>query len=304
VLLLETALAGVPKRRGKVRDIYDLGDRLLLVATDRISAYDWVLPNGIPGKGRILTQLSRFWFDRLGVPNHCLGFDDAVAEALTSLGVRVSDEDRNSLALRSTLVKKAEVVPFECVVRGYLSGSGWREYRASGTVCGEPLPKGLVESDRISPLFTPATKATSGHDENIPFSQMEQELGSELAGRLKKLSLKVYQQAAAHALERGLILADTKLEWGFDHQSWELLLVDEVLTPDSSRYWPLEGYKPGGTQPSFDKQFVRDWLDRSGWDKASPPPALPADVVAKTQQKYEDVFTILTGGPFDRRWLS
>jgi phosphoribosylaminoimidazole-succinocarboxamide synthase len=303
VALLETALAGLPKRQGKVRDIYDLGagDRLLLVATDRISAYDWVLPNGIPGKGCVLTGLSIFWFSSfdLRVPNHYL------SNINTSVDLDLPPDVLRTLEGRSMLVKKADVVPYECVVRGYLSGSAWREYRTSGTVCGEPLPGGLVESDRLErPIFTPATKATSGHDENIPFARMAKELGHNLAGTLRDLSLNVYREAAAYALERGLILADTKFEWGFDRQTKELLLIDEVLTPDSSRYWPLKGYEPGGPQPSFDKQFVRDWLDRSGWDKASPPPALPADVVTKTQRKYLDAFEMLTGGRFDRRYLS
>jgi phosphoribosylaminoimidazole-succinocarboxamide synthase len=292
-------LAGLPKRQGKVRDIYDLGDRLLLVATDRISAYDWVLPNGIPGKGRVLTGLSIFWFTWFGqdVPNHYL------SNVSTAAGLNLPADVIRTLEGRSMLVKKADVVPFECVVRGYLSGSAWREYRSSGTVCGEPLPKGLVESDRLEPIFTPATKATTGHDENIPFARMAQELGRDLAERLRNQSLKVYQKAAAHALKRGLILADTKFEWGHDCESKELMLIDEVLTPDSSRYWPLEGYKPGGPQPSFDKQFVRDWLDQSGWDKASPPPALPDDVVTRTQQKYQEAFERLTGSDFSRRWL-
>jgi phosphoribosylaminoimidazole-succinocarboxamide synthase len=295
VSLLETAWDGVPKRRGKVRDVYDLGDRLLLVATDRISAYDWVLPNGIPGKGEILTGLSVFWFRQIDVDHHMISTDvgDAGLDPLSGNGEAWSG--------RSMIVKKADVIPFECVVRGYLSGSAWREYRASGTVCGTPLPPGLVESDRIEPIFTPATKADVGHDENVSFATMARELGADLAGRLRELSLHVYTKAADHALGRGLILADTKFEWGFDRQTGKLLLVDELLTPDSSRYWPLDSYRPGGPQPSFDKQFVRDWLDASGWDKASPPPPLPDDVVEQTRRKYVEAYETLTGGPFPRR---
>jgi phosphoribosylaminoimidazole-succinocarboxamide synthase len=294
VALLETAWEGIPKRRGKVRDVYDLGDRLLLVATDRISAYDWVLPNGIPGKGTILTGLSAFWFRSIDVANHMISTD--VGDA----GLDPSSGNGKAWDGRSMVVRKADVIPFECVVRGYLSGSAWREYRGSGTVCGIPLPPGLVESDRIDPIFTPATKAQVGHDENVPFARMARELGPDLAERLRELSLRVYGQAADHAKGRGLILADTKLEWGFDLQTGELLLVDELLTPDSSRYWPLESYRPGGPQPSFDKQFVRDWLDGSGWDKASPPPPLPDAVVQQTRRKYLEAYETLTGGPFPR----
>jgi len=295
VSLLETAWDGIPQRRGKVRDVYDLGDRLLMVATDRISAYDWVLPNGIPGKGEILTGLSVFWFDHIDVDHHMISTDlgDAGLDPLSGNG--------KAWHGRSMIVKKAEVIPFECVVRGYLSGSAWREYRGSGTVCGTPLPPGLVESDRIDPILTPATKADVGHDENVPFVTMVRELGADLAGRLRELSLRVYEKAADHAWGRGLILADTKFEWGFERQTGTLLLVDELLTPDSSRYWPLDLYRPGGPQPSFDKQFVRDWLDASGWDKASPPPALPDDVVEQTRRKYVEAYETLTGGPSPRR---
>jgi len=295
VSLLETAWDGVPKRRGKVRDVYDLGDRLLLVATDRISAYDWVLPNGIPDKGEILTGLSAFWFGHIDVDHHMISTDlgDAGLDPLSGNG--------RAWAGRSMVVKKADVIPFECVVRGYLSGSAWREYRVSGTVCRTPLPAGLVESDRIDPIFTPATKADVGHDENVPFATLDRELGVDLAGRLRELSLHVYEKAADHARGRGLILADTKFEWGFDRQTGKLLLVDEVLTPDSSRYWPLDSYRPGGPQPSFDKQFVRDWLDATGWDKASPPPPLPDDVVEQTRRKYVEAYETLTGRPSSRR---
>jgi phosphoribosylaminoimidazole-succinocarboxamide synthase len=292
--LLETNLGSgsIPKRQGKVRDVYDLGDRLLLVATDRISAFDWVLPNGIADKGRVLTSLSAFWFARLKVPNHLVAVD------IDDAGLDLSPQERESLAGRSMLVRKARVVPFECVVRGYLSGSGWKEYRSSGTVCGINLPSGLVESDRIEPIFTPATKAETGHDENVSFETMASAVGKETAGTLQSMSLEVYRIAAAHALACGLILADTKFEWGFDAESGELLLVDEVLTPDSSRYWSIDTYRPGGPQPSFDKQFVRDWLETTGWDKASSPPRLPEDVVKRTRGKYVEAFEKLTSQAF------
>jgi phosphoribosylaminoimidazole-succinocarboxamide synthase len=292
--LLETNLGSgsIPKRRGKVRDVYDLGGRLLLVATDRISAFDWVMPNGIPDKGRVLTGLSLFWFDRLKVPHHL------ISVSLDDAGIEFTRDEREALTGRSMVVKKARVVPFECVVRGYLSGSAWKEYRASGSVCGISLPPGLVESDRISPIFTPATKAESGHDENVSFEIMAGAVGKEVAETLQSLSLEVYELAADHARRSGLILADTKFEWGFDDETGELLLVDEVLTPDSSRYWSLESYRPGGPQPSFDKQPVRDWLENTGWDKASPPPELPGEVVASTRQRYIEAFERLTGEAF------
>jgi len=290
---LETLIEGFPKRRGKVRDVYDLGDRLVMVATDRISAYDWVLPNGIPDKGRVLTGLSDFWFRELaGVRNHLISteIDDA--------GLKLPADARAGLVGRTMVVKKVKIVPFECVVRGYLSGSGWKEYRTRGTVCGEPLPAGLVESQKIAPIFTPATKAETGHDENVPFSFVVGAIGTDLAHALKELSLRVYSHASEVAAARGLILADTKFEFGLDLATNEVVLADEVLTPDSSRYWPADVYKPGGPQPSFDKQFVRDWLDRTDWDKASTPPALPDDVVAKTREKYIQAFEMLVGQPF------
>jgi phosphoribosylaminoimidazole-succinocarboxamide synthase len=292
--LLETNLEGLPKRSGKVRDLYDLGDRLLLIATDRISAFDWVLPNGIPDKGRVLTSLSKFWFETVvpPYPHHLLSTD------LESASLDLAPDVRADLTGRVMIARKAEVVPFECVVRGHLAGSGWKEYRMSGTVCGEPLPPGLVEGDRIKdPIFTPATKATSGHDENISFARMAETIGKELAVLLRDMSLALYEEAYQIAHERGLILADTKFEWGLDANG-NPLLVDEALTPDSSRYWSLKTYKPGGPQPSFDKQFVRDWLETTGWDKASPPPILPDAVVEKTRQKYIEAFEILTGQPF------
>jgi phosphoribosylaminoimidazole-succinocarboxamide synthase len=286
---------GLPCRRGKVRDVYDLGDRLLIVATDRISAYDWILPTGIPDKGRILTGLSEFWFSRLGVRHHLISTDPADA------GLNLDPTETGQLRGRSMVVKKAEVVPFECVVRGYLSGSGWREYRESGTVCGEALTGGLVESSRIEPpIFTPATKAETGHDENVSFETMAEVTGIETADKLRRASLDVYEQAAAHAETVGLILADTKFEWGRDSVTRELMLVDEVLTPDSSRYWPADPYEAGGPQPSFDKQYVRDWLDASGWDKASEPPPLPDEVVALTRAKYVQAYETLTGRAFTR----
>lgn len=292
--LLETAIPGLVKRRGKVRDIYELGvDRLLIVATDRISAFDWVLPNGIPDKGRVLTEITEFWFHRILALNHKISTD------IDAAGLDLDPELRASLTGRSMVVKKATVIPFECVVRGCLSGSGWREYQASGSVCGIRLPKGLEESERITPpIFTPATKADSGHDENVSFEAMVEKLGAETAELLKEQSLSVYRQAANYAESRGLILADTKFEWGWDVASGGLMLIDEILTPDSSRYWPEAGYQAGRPQPSFDKQFVRDWLESTGWDKASPPPALPADIVAKTREKYIEAYEILTDWKF------
>ena len=290
--LLETNLDR-PHRRGKVRDVYDLGDRLLLVATDRISAYDWVLPDGIPDKGRVLTGIAAFWFSRLPGGHHLLSTD--VDEA----GLDLAPEVRESLVGRVMICKKCQVVPFECVVRGYLSGSGWREYRASGTVCGSPLPPGLVESDRIPmPIFTPATKAEAGHDENVPVDVMARSIGEDLTRSLYQASIGFYESAASYALTRGLILADTKLEFGLDPATGQPILIDEIFTPDSSRYWPMATYKPGGPQPSFDKQYVRDWLDASGWDKASTPPGLPPEVIAMTRAKYVQAYETLTGQAF------
>jgi phosphoribosylaminoimidazole-succinocarboxamide synthase len=286
--VFETHLAGRTVHRGKVRDIYDLGDRLLLVSTDRISAFDWVLPTPIPDKGRVLTELSRFWFERVGVPHHLITTDVDAME----LPVLV---DRKELAGRTMLVRKAEVVPVECVVRGYLAGSGWREYEETGRVCGIELPSGLVECDRLAePIFTPATKAKRGtHDENIAFERVGEIVGFDLANRLRDRSIELYQLGTAHALKQGLIIADTKFEFGLI--DGQLILVDEVMTPDSSRFWPADQYQPGCSQPSFDKQFVRDWLSRSGWDKNSPPPELPAQVVAVTRAKYLEAYQRLTG---------
>jgi phosphoribosylaminoimidazole-succinocarboxamide synthase len=288
-VLLETALKGLTVHRGKVRDLYDLGDQLLLVATDRISAFDWVLPTGIPDKGRVLTSLSRFWFELLDVPNHMLTTD--LDEMNLPDGV-----ERSSLEGRTMLVRKTNVVPVECVVRGYLAGSGWRDYRKTGAVCGVALPSGLRDSDQLpEPIFTPATSASEGHDENISFAQMVDTVGRETAEQLRRSSLEVYKRGAACALERGIVIADTKFEWGW--YEGELLLIDEVLTPDSSRFWPLDQYAPGRPQPSFDKQFVRDWLEGTDWDKNSPPPALPPEIVERTREKYVEAFERLTGRP-------
>ncbi|MBI3272811.1 MAG: phosphoribosylaminoimidazolesuccinocarboxamide synthase [Planctomycetes bacterium] len=286
----ETALPGLPTpHRGKVRDLYDLGDSMLLVTTDRLSAFDVVLPDPVPWKGHVLTALSLFWFDFLAAttPNHLLGTDVArMPEA-----VRPHAE---VLQGRTLWVKKARVFPAECVVRGYLSGSGWKEYRATGAICGVRLPAGLRESDRLpEPIFTPSTKATVGHDQNISFSEMERRVGAADAGKLRDLSLAVYRRAAEHALTRGIILADTKFEWGL-HEG-RLILVDEVLTPDSSRFWPLDRYAPGGAQPSYDKQFVRDYLESISWNKQPPAPALPAHVLEGTSRKYLEAYRQLTG---------
>jgi len=288
-VLLETKLPLPLRTRGKVRDIYDLGETLLFIATDRISAFDCVLGSGIPCKGRVLTQMSLFWFDFLKdiVPSHLLTAD------IGEFPRRVA-RYRKLLDGRSMLVKKAEMLPVECVARGYLAGSGWKEYQKTGKICDIPLPAGLRESDRLpEPIFTPATKATSGHDMNVPFRYVADLLGIELAGRLRDLTLEIYQRAANYALERGIILADTKFEFGF--VDGELVLADEVLTPDSSRYWPADRYQPGGPQVSFDKQYVRDYLETLPWDKRPPAPPLPGDVVEKTSEKYQEAYARLTG---------
>jgi phosphoribosylaminoimidazole-succinocarboxamide synthase len=288
--LLSSDLPGLPKRAGKVRDVYDLGEQLLLVASDRISAFDWVLPNGIPDKGRILTQLSKFWFAQLGVPHHLIT-DDVTAMPLP-IGV-----DRNALAGRTMLVQKTNVFPIECVVRGYLAGSGWKEYQKGNNVCGVALPGGLKESSRLGePIFTPATKAETGHDENISFARMCEIIGKSVAGELRDRTIDVYLRGAKHAESKGILIADTKLEWG--EHGGQIILIDEVLTPDSSRFWPAESYREGSSPPSFDKQFVRDWLEASGWDKASLPPSLPQEVIVGTRQKYVEAYEKLTGQPF------
>ena len=295
--ILQTTLADRrPDRQGKVRDIYDFGDRLVIVASDRISAFDYVLGSGIPDKGKVLTQISAFWFNRTQsiVSNHLLSVDPASyplpAQACADL-----------LRGRSMLVTKTEPLPIECVARGYLAGSGWKDYRATGEVCGVRLPAGLQESDRLpQPIFTPATKAPSGHDINISESDAANLIGRRLLDRVRDLTLRVYAEGAAHAESRGIIVADTKFEFGLlpdDGRPVEerVILIDEVLTPDSSRFWPQAGYKPGGAQPSFDKQFVRDYLERIRWNKQPPVPSLPDEVVAKTREKYVEAFRRLTG---------
>jgi phosphoribosylaminoimidazole-succinocarboxamide synthase len=288
--LMETRLPGFTLwRRGKVRDVYDLGDRLLVVATDRLSAFDVVLPTGIPGKGILLTQLSLFWFRLLAdvAPHHVL-----TAE-VEEYGPELA-KYRDQLAGRSMIVIKTDPLPVECVVRGYLTGSGWKDYKASGSVCGIALPPGMRDSERLDPpLFTPSTKAEQGHDENIPFAAVERQLGARRADELRDLSLEIYRRARLHAEARGIILADTKFEFGL--RDGRLLWIDEALTPDSSRFWPADSYAPGRSQPSFDKQFVRDYLETLSWDKNPPAPSLPEDVVRRTQDKYLEAHARLTG---------
>ncbi|PYQ37549.1 MAG: phosphoribosylaminoimidazolesuccinocarboxamide synthase [Acidobacteria bacterium] len=284
----ETHLSGARlSRRGKVRELYDLGDALLLVASDRISAYDCVLSPGIPDKGKILTQLSNFWFQKFDdVENHLIETDATrFPEALVGDGAILEG--------RSVLVKKAEVIPFECVARGYLAGSGWAEYRKTREVCGVKLPPRLVEADRLSEaIFTPATKSARGHDENIPFSRMVDELGEEEAGILRDRTLELYERARLYAESKGLLLADTKLEFG--RLDGRVIWIDEAFTPDSSRYWDARAWNPGRTPVSFDKQFVRDWLDSTGWDHRPPAPRLPEGVVRTTREKYLEAYRSLT----------
>ena len=289
--IIQTRLNGAaPHRQGKVRDIYELDDQLLLIATDRISAFDYVLGSGIPDKGKVLTQLSAFWFDQTRgiVPNHLIATDVA----------RYPAELRNAADVldgRSMLVRKTNPIPIECVARGYLSGSGWKDYRETGTVCGIPLPAGLRESDRLpEPIFTPATKATSGHDVNISQAEAGRIVGERLVATLRDLTLQLYAFGAAHAESHGIILADTKFEFGLTDGE-RVMLIDEVMTPDSSRYWPKDGYAPGGPQPSFDKQYVRDYLEQIKWNKQPPVPSLPDDVVLRTRDKYLEAFRRLTG---------
>jgi phosphoribosylaminoimidazole-succinocarboxamide synthase len=288
--LLETSLPGVTLwRRGKVRDVYDLGERLLVVATDRLSAFDVVLPTGIPGKGILLTQMSLFWFRLLAdvIPNHVVTADVGEYPA----GLRPF---RDQLEGRSMVVLKTDVLPVECVVRGYLAGSGWKDYQATGSVCGIALAAGLRESDRLEPpIFTPATKAETGHDENVSYETMVATVGSERAAQARRTSLDIYSRARTHAEARGILLADTKFEFGV--RDGRLVWIDEALTPDSSRFWPKDGYAPGRAQPSFDKQFVRDYLETLRWDKRPPGPALPPEVVARTVQKYVEAFERLRG---------
>lgn len=280
-----------PVRRGKVRDVYDLGERLLLVSSDRISAFDWVMPNGIPDKGRVLTGLSEYWFSQLGVENHFLTSD------VDQMGLPGSI-DLSPLRGRTVLVKKCQIVPIECVARGYLEGSGWKEYQQTGKVCGITLPQGLQRASQLpEPIFTPATKAESGHDENISFEEMVRVVGEQLAATLRERTLAVYQKGCDLAARRGIIIADTKFEFGHDGNN--LILADEVLTPDSSRFWPADSYAVGKAQPSFDKQFVRDYLETTTWDKNSPPPILPDEVVQKTRAKYVEAFERITGRAFE-----
>jgi len=293
--LLETRLNGLPlHRQGKVRDIYEVGDALLMVATDRISAFDYVLGSGIPDKGKVLTQLSNFWFERTGhiVPNHVLEVD-------AGRYPKELQPHAGMLAGRSMLVRKTDPVPVECVARGYLSGSSLKEYQASRTVCGVSLPPGLRESDRLpQPIFTPATKATSGHDINISEEEAARLVGKDLVARLKTLTLEIYGRGCAHAETKGIIIADTKFEFGLagdGNPRTDLVLIDEVLTPDSSRFWPRASYAPGHGVPSFDKQFVRDYLEQIKWNKQPPVPSLPDDVIARTREKYLDAFRLLTG---------
>ena len=295
--ILQLDLPGIKKARsGKVREVFDLGDRFLLVASDRISAFDVIMPNGIPRKGEVLTQISHFWFEKFAalVPNHLLAkSDDPLPKNLQPFAAQ--------LARRSMIVKKAKPLAIECIVRGYLSGSGWKEYKKSQTVCGIQLPAGLTESAELpEPIFTPSTKAEAGHDENISFEEACQIVGTDLATQARDLSLKIYRAGRDYARQRGIIIADTKFEFGLENgggasPQGRLILIDEVLTPDSSRFWPADQYAPGRGQPSFDKQFVRDYLETLDWNKTPPAPALPADVVAKTQEKYLDAYRRLTG---------
>lgn len=290
--VVETNIPGIPVRRGKVRDVYDLGDRLVLVATDRISAFDWVLPTPIPDKGKILTALSLFWFDKLDEPHHLISTD------LAEMGSEFARRPE-VFSGRSVLVQKTQVVPIECVVRGYLAGSGWKDYQVSGHVCGHALPAGLKQADRLpSPIFTPATKADVGHDENISDAEAIHRIGPRLFDELRLRSLRIFEKASEYARSRGIIIADTKFEFGRT-PSGDILLIDEVLTPDSSRFWPVSGYRTDQSPPSFDKQYVRDWLESIQYDKSVPPPPLPREVVEKTRGKYLEAFERLTGRPFE-----
>ena len=293
--LLETSLDGLTlHRRGKVRDVYEIGDALLIVATDRISAFDYVLGSGIPDKGKVLTQLSGFWFDRMGdlVPHHLLSLDVARMPETAQRHAHV-------LRGRTMYARKTEPIPIECVARGYLSGSGWKEYQKTGAVCGVKLPAGLRESDRLpEPIFTPATKADTGHDINISEEEAGNIVGKELVARLKALTLEIYRRGCEHAESKGIIIADTKFEFGLvgkGNPESDVVLIDEVLTPDSSRFWPQAQYEPGHGQPSFDKQYVRDYLEEITWNKQPPVPSLPDEVVARTREKYVEAFRLLTG---------
>ncbi len=288
----QTNFPGLKLRgRGKVRDIYELGDRLLIVATDRLSAFDVVLPTPIPDKGRVLTQLSVFWFEKLAdiVPHHVITATDFTGELAPYA---------DSLRGRAMLVRKTEPAPIECVVRGYITGSGWKDYQKTGKICGIPLPAGLRESDRLpEPIFTPSTKATIGHDENISFEEAVERIGRKLAERLRDTSLEIYKRAVEHASARGIIIADTKFEFGLEGD--QLIWIDEALTPDSSRFWPASEYQPGRSQPSFDKQYVRDYLEKIGWNKQPPAPPLPPEVVKATTAKYREAYERITGHALD-----
>ena len=291
-VISQTDFPGLKLRgRGKVRDIYELGDKLLIVATDRLSAFDVVLPTPIPDKGKVLTQISLFWFETLAniLPNHVLSGTDFTGELAPYAA---------ALRGRGMVVRKTEPLPVECVVRGYISGSGWKDYQKTGAICGISLPKGLRESDRLpEPIFTPSTKATTGHDENISFDETVSQVGRPVAEKIRDTSLKIYQEASDRAAKHGIIIADTKFEFGLIGD--ELIWIDEALTPDSSRFWPADQYQPGKAQPSFDKQYVRDYLERIGWNKQAPGPELPADVVQATQAKYREAYEKVTGRPLD-----
>jgi len=282
----------LPKRSGKVRDVYDLGDRYCIISTDRISAFDYILPTGIPEKGRILTAMSEFWFSHLtGIQHHWLGRD-------FPSGILPDQIDQTPLRGRTMIVRKANVVPFECVVRGYLEGTGLREYASSGSICGNSLPTGLTQGERLpEPIFTPTTKAESGHDESTTLAAMSAQIGIALAEQLSSMSIDIFARASSYALAHGIIIADTKFEFGI--ADGKLLLIDEVLTPDSSRFWSADDYHPGRPQKSYDKQFVREWLMNSGWDRESPPPPLPLDIVLQTKAKYAEALEKLTGKPLE-----
>ncbi len=289
-VLLETSIPYLKlHNKGKVREIFEIDGNLLLVATDRISAFDVILPNGIPHKGKVLTQMSEFWFELIGelTENHL------ITTSIDEID-KITEEDRDLLRGRSMLVKKVDVIPVECIVRGYLAGSGWKEYKVHGTVCKINLPDNLKESDKLpEPIFTPSTKAESGHDENISFEEAVKTTGKELAEEIRQKSIAIYKKASEYALTKGIIISDTKFEWG--KYGDKVILIDEVLTPDSSRFWPMESYSPGKPQPSFDKQFVRDYLESCGWDKNPPPPSLTEDIIRTTSEKYLEAYTKLTG---------
>ena len=289
-VLLETSIPYLKlHNKGKVREIFEIDGNLLLVATDRISAFDVILPNGIPHKGKVLTQMSEFWFELIGelTENHL------ITTSIDEID-KITEEDRDLLRGRSMLVKKVDVIPVECIVRGYIAGSGWKDYKKNNAICGISLPGDLKESDKLpEPIFTPSTKAESGHDENISFEEAVNITGRELAEEIRQKSIAIYKKASEYALTKGIIISDTKFEWG--KYGDKVILIDEVLTPDSSRFWPMESYSPGKPQPSFDKQFVRDYLESCGWDKNPPPPLLPEDIIRTTSEKYLEAYTKLTG---------